>query len=114
MHGPNARAQRRTTAALRLLLRVRWSTKLDLGPSPSDGIQRQVTVVGLLENDLMSMSLFRMQNHRITFVVRNIIDSGIVSPSAFAVFRLTATSNTVGCSMGSSPGLAPLRILSTK
>jgi len=85
-----------------------------LSPIPSDGIQRQVTVVALLENDLIHMSLFRIQNHRITFVARNMTDSGIVSLSALAVFRLTATSNTVGCSMGSSDGLAPLRILSTK
>src|SRR5437016_3054063 len=41
-------------------------------------------------------------------------DGGIVRPSAFAVFRLMTRSNFVGCSMGRSPGLAPLRILSTK
>ena len=38
---------------------------------------------------------------------------GTVSPSAFAVLRLIASSNLLGCSMGSSPGLAPLRIWST-
>lgn len=38
---------------------------------------------------------------------------GIVSPSAFAVLRLTTSSNVVGCSTGRSAGLAPLRILST-
>jgi Transcriptional regulatory protein, C terminal len=40
-------------------------------------------------------------------------DGGIVSPSAFAVLRLITSSNFVGCSMGRSPGLAPLRIRST-
>src|SRR6266568_3368007 len=40
-------------------------------------------------------------------------DRGIVSPSALAVLRLITSSNFVGCSMGRSPGLAPLRILST-
>jgi hypothetical protein len=40
-------------------------------------------------------------------------DSGIVRPSALAVFRLTANSNTVGCSIGSSPGIAPRRIRAT-
>src|SRR3989442_14809046 len=40
-------------------------------------------------------------------------DCGIVSPSAFGVFRLMTSSNLVGCSTGSSPGLTPLRILST-
>ena len=38
---------------------------------------------------------------------------GIVSPSAFAVFRLITSSNFVGCSTGRSAGLAPFRILST-
>ncbi len=38
---------------------------------------------------------------------------GIVSPSALSVFRLTTSSNLVGCSTGRSPGLAPLKILST-
>ena len=37
----------------------------------------------------------------------------IVSPSSFAVFKLMTSSNLVGCSTGSSEGLAPLRILST-
>ena len=39
--------------------------------------------------------------------------AGSSSPSALAVFRLIASSNFVGCSTGRSPGLAPLRILST-
>ena len=38
---------------------------------------------------------------------------GWVAPSALAVFRLTTRSNVVGSSIGSSPGRAPLRILST-
>src|SRR2546426_12783810 len=38
---------------------------------------------------------------------------GIVRPRALAVLRLITSSNFVGCSTGRSPGLAPLRILST-
>ena len=38
---------------------------------------------------------------------------GNVIPSACAVLRLRTSSNFVGCSMGKSPGVAPLRILST-
>ena len=38
---------------------------------------------------------------------------GIVRPICFAAFRLMMNSNFVGCSMGRSAGLAPLRILST-
>jgi hypothetical protein len=37
----------------------------------------------------------------------------IVKPLCFAVFTLIASSNLVGCSIGKSAGLAPLRILST-
>src|SRR5262249_50092239 len=40
-------------------------------------------------------------------------EGGISSPSAFAVLRLTISSNLVGCSTGRSPGLAPFKILST-
>ena len=36
----------------------------------------------------------------------------MVIPSAVAVFRLITNSNLSGRSMGTSPGLAPLRILS--
>ena len=38
------------------------------------------------------------------------IDGGTVSPSSFAVLRLTTSSNLVGCWTGRSAGLAPLRI----
>ena len=40
-------------------------------------------------------------------------ESGIVSPRALAVFRLTTSSNFLGCSMGKSPGFAPWSIRST-
>ena len=39
--------------------------------------------------------------------------SGICTPSALAVLRLTTRSNLIGCSIGISPGFAPFRILST-
>src|SRR5262245_711586 len=38
----------------------------------------------------------------------------IVRPSALAVLRLMTRSNLVGCSIGKSPGLAPLRIWSAR
>ena len=34
-------------------------------------------------------------------------------PSALAVFMFTTNTNFVGCSIGKSPGFAPLKILST-
>ena len=40
-------------------------------------------------------------------------DCDIVMPSALAAFILMTSLNFVGCSIGKSPGLAPLRILST-
>jgi transposase InsO family protein len=59
-------------------------------------------------------SCSRRNGYSLTRSARIRMDWGTVRPSAFAVFRLTASSNVVGCSIGSSPGLAPRRILSTK
>src|SRR6516225_3062319 len=52
--------------------------------------------------------------HSITSSARKRKDSGIVNPSAFAVLRLTTSSNFVGSSMGRSAGLAPLRFVHEK
>jgi hypothetical protein len=52
--------------------------------------------------------------YSITLSARSKKDSGIVSPIAFADLRLITSSNLVGCSTGSSAGLAPLKILSKK
>jgi hypothetical protein len=51
--------------------------------------------------------------HSITSSAMASILSGIWSPSAWAVLRLTTKSNLIGCSIGKSPGFAPFRILST-
>lgn len=53
------------------------------------------------------------EHQSMTRSARTSTDGGTVSPSARAVLRLTASSNVVGCSIGRSPGRAPLRILST-
>jgi hypothetical protein len=50
----------------------------------------------------------------ITWSARSSSDGAMVRASALAVLRLITSSNLFGCSMGRSPGLAPLRILSTK
>src|SRR5262244_667339 len=52
-------------------------------------------------------------SYSMTSSARARIDGGIVRPSALAVFRLTTSSNVVGCWTGRSAGLAPFRILST-
>jgi len=49
--------------------------------------------------------------YSITSPARARIDGGTVRPSALAVFILNARSKIVGCSIGKSAGLAPLRIL---
>src|SRR5258707_7565841 len=49
--------------------------------------------------------------HSMTSSARARIDGGTLRPSALAVFRLTTSSNVVGCSTGGSMGLAALRIL---
>ena len=66
-----------------------------------------------LTGAVTAMILSRASDHSITSSARRSSDCGIVSPSIFAVLRLTTNSNFVGCSMGRSPGFAPLRILST-
>src|SRR5215831_6576479 len=57
---------------------------------------------------------FAWRTHSITSSARNRRVGGIVMPSALAVFRLTASSNFDGCSIGRSAGFAPRRTLSTK
>src|SRR5262249_52886866 len=51
--------------------------------------------------------------HSITWSARSRAAVGTSMPSAFAVLRLRTVSNLVARSTGNSPGLAPLRILST-
>src|SRR6266545_1712182 len=52
--------------------------------------------------------------HSITSSARKRNDSGRSNPITFAVLRLTVRKNRVGCSIGKSAGLAPLKILSTR
>jgi hypothetical protein len=52
-------------------------------------------------------------SYSITSSARASSVGGTVRPSALAALRLITNSNLVGCSIGRSVGLAPLRILST-
>src|SRR5215831_18908744 len=56
---------------------------------------------------------FELFSHRITLSALAKTLGGIVNPICLAAFRLTMNSNFVGCSTGSSAGLAPFIILST-
>ena len=51
--------------------------------------------------------------HSITLSACASKEVGTVTPSALAVLRLITSSNSVGCSIGRSAGLAPFNILST-
>ena len=51
--------------------------------------------------------------HSITSSARASSIGGTVRPSAFAVFRLIASSNLVGCITGRSAGFSPLRMRPT-
>jgi hypothetical protein len=55
-----------------------------------------------------------VRRYSITSSARASRVDGMVNSSALAVVRLISSSNFVGNSIGRSPGLAPLRILSTK
>jgi len=55
----------------------------------------------------------RPTRHWVACVARTMISGGIVSPSAFTVFKLTTSSNIVSCSIGRSAGIAPFSIRST-
>src|SRR6516225_11280607 len=65
------------------------------------------------EADQKSHAKQPASSHSITSSARARIEGGMVRPSALAVFRLTTSSNVVGCWTGRSAGLAPLRILPT-
>ena len=60
-----------------------------------------------------SKSKSKIQNYLMTRSARASTFGGIVRPICFAVLRLITNSNFVGCSTGSSPGLAPFNTLST-
>jgi hypothetical protein len=62
-------------------------------------------------NGLMHRS--KLHLYSITWLARTRKAGGKVNPIAFAVFRLTTSSNVVGCSTGMSAGFVPFKILST-
>ena len=55
----------------------------------------------------------RPRIHATAYIAPTATVCGDVRPRALAVLRLMTSSNFVGCSIGRSPGFAPLRILST-
>jgi hypothetical protein len=55
----------------------------------------------------------KIASYSITSSVSAMSEGGTGMPSASAVLRLITNANFVGCIIGSSPGFAPFRILST-
>ena len=51
------------------------------------------------------------KSHRTTLSARSKIEGGSVMPRALAVLRFTTRSNVIGCWIGRSPSLPPLRTL---
>src|SRR5262244_481154 len=56
------------------------------------------------------LATFHRCNHSITSSARASSVGGISRPSALTVLRLITNSNLVGCKIGRSAGLAPLRM----
>ena len=80
--------------------------------SNSNPIVRRSEVTLRATTRLMRCS--KQSLYSITLSARARKDSGMVSPSALAVFRLTTRSNLVGCSTGRSSGLMPRRTLTIR
>src|SRR5262245_486489 len=59
------------------------------------------------------MHCSKQAGYSITSSARASSIGGTSKPSALAVLRLVSNSSFVDCSIGNSPGLAPLKILST-
>src|SRR5262245_14375401 len=56
---------------------------------------------------------FAWRTHSITSSARKRTEGGMLRPRDFAVLRFTTNSNFVGCSIGRSAGLPPLRTFAT-
>jgi hypothetical protein len=72
-------------------------------PDAASSAMGQLVVVPFTQGPAVGYSM--------TSSARASSDCGTAIPSAAAVFTLITSSNLVGCSIGRSAGLAPLRIL---
>src|SRR5262249_28330159 len=83
-----------------------------------DGVTT-ASCAGVLRNDQEcagvghSLDTTHIRIYWIISSARASTEGGIVRPSALTVLRLMTSSNLVGCSMGRSVGLAPLRMRTT-
>src|SRR5678816_703124 len=107
------------TSSATLLLPTQWSVCcIDQLNPPSLAVLRSAKRSRSSRCDGSSTIIARRHeaglfDHWITSSARARSDRETLSPSDFAVFMLMISSNFVGCSIGRSTDLAPLRILST-
>jgi hypothetical protein len=81
----------------------------DDGRGPA-GVSRQAQAVSMVKRRWRPLAEV-VSSHSMIASARTSTDGGIVSRSRWAVRILMTRSNRTGCSTGSSPGFAPLRIL---
>ena len=85
-------------------------TKILQGGNPANIPIEQPTKFALIVNLITAKAL---GSYSITSSALTSSAWGTVRPSFFAVLRLTANSNKVGCSIGISPGFSPRKIRAT-
>src|SRR5438067_1553234 len=84
-------------------------------PLPTERLNRLIASKRLLQQNLPTSTPApqQLEPYSSTSSAINRNSRFIVSPSSLAVFKLTSSSNLVGCSTGRSAGFAPFSILST-
>jgi hypothetical protein len=107
-HSPAARSRHRLIDRSRGFLPWRFSYA---GPRACGTVRDGPASENLHNSGLVRRS--KQQPYSITSSARASSIGGTSRPSAFAVLRLIASSNFVGCSIGRSEGLAPFKILTT-
>jgi hypothetical protein len=75
-------------------------------------VTRSIGIDSAMRFDLLRTEVTEEVTYLITLSARDSTLGGIVRPICLAAFRLITNSKFVGCSTGSSEGLAPFTILS--
>jgi hypothetical protein len=104
-----------SSTASRRCASVVWRAEKPICASRKGEISQRTMLFAscLFPRSLHSTLVTRPSFHLITLSALASTLGGIVRPICFAVLRLMMNSNLIGCSTGSSAGLAPFRILST-
>src|SRR6516225_1838191 len=119
--GPVANARFRPRSGRTKLAAARWTIcafarqghLVGTVIGPPSGRPSQGSSLSILTEPHDELAALHCCGHSITSSARASSAGGNSRPSAFAVVRLIARSNLVGCSTGMSAGFAPRKILST-